>query len=88
MGGIGVAHINAPAWGRDVRIIAGQNNVSADGERSTAVGRPSVSVHITTPMIGLQPMLLLMLLLVGLLGNSAQWLGRQIQGLLLGYRLL
>lgn len=83
-----MAHINAPTWGRDVRIIAEQNDVSADGERSTAVGRPSVSVHIMTPMIGLQPMLFLMLLSVGLLGRPTHWPGMQIQDLFLGYRLL
>ena len=39
----GAAHINAPVWGRDVRIIAGQNDVSADGGSATAAGGPSPS---------------------------------------------
>ena len=39
----GAAHINAPVWGRDVRIIAGQNDVSADGGTAAAAGGPSPS---------------------------------------------
>ena len=39
----GAAHINAPVWGRDVRIVAGQNDVSADGGSATAAGSPSPS---------------------------------------------
>ena len=39
----GAAHINAPVWGRDVRTIAGQNDVSADGGSATAAGSPSPS---------------------------------------------
>ena len=39
----GAAHINAPVWGRDVRIIAGQNDVSANGGTATVAGVPSPS---------------------------------------------